>query len=318
MTVDGQARRRGRAADEAGIRVRVRSRHRHAGLADRGAARAARATSPASSAWPTQPFPTKPAALAPQGVSLDDAFDLTPALKAQAQAETEEDTASDRCTRRRRRRRYADASPGVIGGANWGGGAFDPETGMLYVKTSNQPALARIRRRRIDPTTNPRAGEVDAEFVGDPAAARRSRRRRLAGGAGERRPAAGAAAVKPPYGELVAIDLGARRDRLARAVRRHAGGAQCIPLLQDVTLPERLGVAGAPGVIVTKGGLVLRRRRRHGALRVRQGDGPGSVRASTCRGGRPGTPMTYRTQSGRSSSSWRPGLARTRSLVAWG
>lgn len=33
---------------------------------------------PGEQAWATQPFPTKPPAFAPQGVSLDDAFNLTP------------------------------------------------------------------------------------------------------------------------------------------------------------------------------------------------------------------------------------------------
>src|SRR5262249_52979821 len=42
---------------------------------------------PDERAYPTQPFPTKPPALVPQGVSLDDAFDLTPELKEEAQKE---------------------------------------------------------------------------------------------------------------------------------------------------------------------------------------------------------------------------------------
>ena len=41
-------------------------------------------------ASPTQPFPTKPPAISPQGVTLDDAFDLTPELKAAAQDQIEE------------------------------------------------------------------------------------------------------------------------------------------------------------------------------------------------------------------------------------
>ena len=41
---------------------------------------------PGEHASPTQPFPTKPPAVRPQGVTLDDAFDLTPELKAEAQA----------------------------------------------------------------------------------------------------------------------------------------------------------------------------------------------------------------------------------------
>ena len=42
---------------------------------------------PGEQAWPTQPFPTRPPPFAEQGVTLDDAFDLTPELKAAAQAE---------------------------------------------------------------------------------------------------------------------------------------------------------------------------------------------------------------------------------------
>ena len=41
-------------------------------------------------AWPTQPFPTKPPAITEQGVTLDDAIDFTPALKAAAQTGAEE------------------------------------------------------------------------------------------------------------------------------------------------------------------------------------------------------------------------------------
>src|SRR5207247_6894258 len=38
-------------------------------------------------AWATQPFPTRPPAITELGVTLDDAFDLTPELKAAAQKE---------------------------------------------------------------------------------------------------------------------------------------------------------------------------------------------------------------------------------------
>ena len=64
-----------------------------------------------------------------------------------------------------------------------------------------------------------------------------------------------------------------------------------------MTLPERLGVAGAPGAIVTKGGLVFvgggdtalnAFDKKTGELLLRLDVG----RATT------GTPMTYRTQSG--------------------
>ena len=56
--------------------------------------------------------------------------------------------------------------PGVIGGANWGGGAFDPATGMLIVKTSNLAHIARVARPDHS-SANPRASEVDADLTGD-------------------------------------------------------------------------------------------------------------------------------------------------------
>src|SRR5439155_22610346 len=42
---------------------------------------------PGEETSPTQPFPTKPPPFTEQGATLDDAFDLTPELKAEAQAE---------------------------------------------------------------------------------------------------------------------------------------------------------------------------------------------------------------------------------------
>ena len=37
-------------------------------------------------------------------------------------------------------------SPGYGGGSNWNGGAFDPETGMMYVPTQNKPMVAALTR----------------------------------------------------------------------------------------------------------------------------------------------------------------------------
>ena len=93
-------------------------------------------------------------------MTLEDAFDLTPELRDAARAEL---------SKYRLGPLYTPPSlqgtvmrPGVIGGANWGGGAFDPATGMLYVKTSsNTPAILRLAEPDRSPS-NPRADEVDA------------------------------------------------------------------------------------------------------------------------------------------------------------
>ena len=145
---------------------------------------------PGEETSPTQPFPTRPPAFSPQGVTLDDAFDLTPELKAAAQAEMK---------KYRMGPLYTPPSmegtivrPGVWGGANWGGGAFDPETGHAL------PENGRARRRLPD---------SEGRTARDGAARGRSRRR-------VRRTAASPAGFngtlpffKPPYAHLVAIDL---------------------------------------------------------------------------------------------------------------
>jgi quinoprotein glucose dehydrogenase len=190
-------------------------------------------------AWPTQPFPTKPPPITEQGVTLDDAFDLTPEMKAAAQKELAKYRLGPLFTPPTLQGTVQ--RPGLIGGANWGGGAFDARTGLLFVKTTNQANIARVGKPDLS-AANPRANEVDAGLtrVGDTNAEFN----------------AGLPLLKPPYGHLVAIDLnrGTIKWRVpfgdTEALRRH-------PALEGVPLPPALGVAGAPGVIATAGGLVF-------------------------------------------------------------
>jgi quinoprotein glucose dehydrogenase len=230
--------------------------------------------------WPTQPFPTRPPAITEQGVTLDDAFDLTPDLKAAARRELAKyrigplftpPTVAGTVQR-----------PGLIGGANWGGGAFDPKSGLLFVKTTNQANIARVGKPDRS-SANPRASEVDAEYtrVGDTNAEFMD----------------GLPLLKPPYGHLVAIDLnrGAIKWRVpfgdTPSLRRHAA-------LAGVPLPAALGVAGAPGVLATAGGLVfggggdLALHAMDAATGMELWHAPLPRRAN-------GTPMTYRSRAGR-------------------
>ena len=159
ITVDGRPIDARRAVDEAGLCVRLRSRHRQARVADR---RAAGATSdvPGEHAWPTQPFPTKPPAFTPQGMTLDDAFDLTPELKAAAQAEMKK--VSDRAplhaavgaghghpSRHHRRRELGRRAPSIR------------RPGRSTSRSTNARRIAHRRGRR-----RKRAREIDAEFAG--------------------------------------------------------------------------------------------------------------------------------------------------------
>lgn len=139
-------------------------------------------------AAPTQPFPAKPAAYDRQGVTLDDLIDFTPELRAEAE---------ELVSKWRLGPLYTPPGliegdggvggtlmlPGILGGTNWEGGAFDPETGVLYVGSHTSPSIVGL-------VHDPEASEADYVLAG--ASARGPQRLPL---------------IKPPYGRITAIDL---------------------------------------------------------------------------------------------------------------
>ena len=194
---------------------------------------------PGERASPTQPFPTKPPPFAPQGVSLDEAFNLTPELKSEAQKELSKYEIGPL---------FKPPSfkgtvmlPGIIGGANWGGGAFDPQTGTLYVKTTNLAAMARLMKPDRS-EANPHASDTDGDYVreGQTTASFHN----------------GLPLLKPPYGYLVAIDLN-QGDIKWKVTFGDDERLRNNPALKGVNLPPKLGAAGVQGAIVTKGGLIF-------------------------------------------------------------
>jgi quinoprotein glucose dehydrogenase len=235
---------------------------------------------PGEHASPTQPVPTKPPAYSPQGVTLDDAFDLTPELKAEAQTEMKKYRLGPLFTPPSLQGTLG--RPGIIGGANWGGGAFDPETGMLYIKTSNNPAIFRVHKTDHS-SANPRASEVDAEWSGD-LGAQATFHGRLP-------------LTKPPYGHVTAIDL----NRGAIAWQEPFGDwpeLRANPALAGVKLPAVLGIAGPQGGVVTKGGLFFVGGEDMSLHAIDKTNGKdlwqGALPARSY-----GDPMTYRTRSGK-------------------
>ena len=90
---------------------------------------------PGEKVWPTQPFPTRPPPFARQGVSLEDANDLTPEIKELAQAEMKKYRLGPLFTPPSLRGTLQ--LPGNEGGANWGGAIWDAQTGRLYVRSKD-------------------------------------------------------------------------------------------------------------------------------------------------------------------------------------
>ena len=201
--------------------------------------------------YPTQPFPTKPPPFAAQGVSLDDANDLTPEIHRIATEEMQTYRLGPLFTPPSLRGTLQ--RPRVDGGANWGGAALDPATNMLYVRTSegtspNQVCAIDPSVPDVDvPYTNncPRGGSAGIfQVVDGYIPTERSRLGPIP-------------LVKPPYARLVAIDLNA--GEIAWSVPFGEGSRimRAHPLLRGIDLPDRLGTPGANGPLVTAGGLVF-------------------------------------------------------------
>lgn len=189
---------------------------------------------PGEQAHATQPVPVGLPALVPQGTSLEDATDLTPELRDQALIVMRKMRLGPLFTPPSMQGTLM--RPGVLGGAGWGGGAYDPESGVLYVKVNNDPAL-------VFPDITDANGNAPEVGPNDATDASLYLQRRIP-------------ILKPPYAMLDALDLRSARMRWQipfgdnPAVRHH-------PALQGVKLPPQLGAVGSAGAIVTAGGLVF-------------------------------------------------------------
>jgi quinoprotein glucose dehydrogenase len=150
--------------------------------------------------------------------------------------------------------------PTTAGGANWGGSGLDPETGLLYLRTSEGTSSNQVCKNDgsapdldVDYSNNCEYGAANNIFQGhDGGPIKRATSEGTPGSKLGPIPL-----IKPPYATLVAVNL--HKGEIAwrvpfgegsPAIRRH-------PLLKGVALPDRLGTPGPNSVLVTKSGLVL-------------------------------------------------------------
>lgn len=172
----------------------------------------------------TQPFPTRPPPFESQGVTEADLIDYTPALRQQALEILEQFDYGPLFTPPSERGTVQ--LPGWVGGANYGGAAFDPETGMLYVPSIRSPVVLQL-------------------IKGDPARGNLTYRR---GGTQAMPTIDGLLIVKGPYSKLTAIDLNAGTIAwsvpLGDGPRRH-------PLIAHLNLPP-MGMDARGHAIVTR------------------------------------------------------------------
>ncbi len=234
---------------------------------------------------PTQPFPTKPPPFAKQGFTEDDVIDFTPELRALALKELQKYRIGPIFTPPSLEGTVI--MPGADGGANWGGAAFDPETGVLYVRANNLPHLIKLAKSEPDADFDYKTGARQLESV--PHSHTRE---------GEDLPD-GLPIHKPPYAVLTAIDLNAGEHVWqvplgdTPEIRNH-------PLLQGLELPHLrvLRGLGASGPLVTRGGLLFISGGGSKIYGIDKANGE-TLWEADLGGGGYGNPMTYQTRSGR-------------------
>ena len=141
-------------------------------------------TVPRERTSPTQPFPTKPPPFERQGLTDDNVINFTPGLRQQALEILRGYDRGPLFTPPSER--GAVLLPGHGGGANYGGTAFDPDTGMLYVPSVTSPIVGKI-------------------VPGDPKRGNAAFRHSTALGLPT---LDGLLLVKPPYARITAYDLG--------------------------------------------------------------------------------------------------------------
>jgi quinoprotein glucose dehydrogenase len=183
---------------------------------------------PGEEASKTQPFPQKPQALARTTMTRADLADVTPELKAYCQDFVDKNdvnlggpylpVGADRVTVN---------FPGTLGGANWGGGAFDPALGYYFVNTQDLGQEQKLVPAAAGAPLPMKQGPIFGRFWQE----------------STRMPC-----QKPPWGRLVAVNV-------------NTGDIVWTSVLGVTdTLPEGLQKTGRPnigGAIVTGGGLVF-------------------------------------------------------------
>ncbi|MDQ6889413.1 MAG: PQQ-binding-like beta-propeller repeat protein [Bacteroidota bacterium] len=113
---------------------------------------------PGEEAWPTQPFPALPEPFARETFTADDVTDRTPEAHAEMLEKYNKVKYHDQFIPPGKEGVFI--FPGFDGGGEWGGSAVDPESGILYVNSSEMPwALFMIDAATGKPNTIQSAGQ---------------------------------------------------------------------------------------------------------------------------------------------------------------
>ena len=173
----------------------------------------------------------RPPAFDRQGLTVEDLIDFTPELRAEALEITRKYVTGPTFTPPSvagpglEDTKGTIQLPGSVGGADWTGAAFDPETAMLYVPSMTNPFVANL-------------------LPGDPGGRTFVTGRARVNSFRDR----AAALTKPPYGRITALDL--NRGERAWMVA-NGDGPRHHPLLKPLNLPP-LGQSVRAAPLVTR------------------------------------------------------------------
>jgi quinoprotein glucose dehydrogenase len=229
---------------------------------------------------PTQPFPVKPRALAPQMLKPDDAFGLT---------EADKKACREVIALYRNDGVFTPPSlqgtlvyPGDVGGMNWSGMSFDPQHSLLITNTNRLPrAVTLIPRKDMTP-------EEAAKLRGNPMVelARQEGTPYLMKREVIIRLPLLVPCTQPPWGTLVAVDLNSGDVRWEVPLGM-------MPELADRPDAAKWGSLNLGGSIATGGGLVFIGAARDNYLRAFDVETGAEIWKGELPAGGQATPMTY-------------------------
>jgi quinoprotein glucose dehydrogenase len=183
---------------------------------------------PGEKASPTQPIPLKPAPFEYQGSDPRDLVDFTPEIRALAEKAIQGFRTGPLFTPPSVQGTIS--RPGTTGGANWGGAAVDPATGMIYIPSRNAHAVLRLAP--TDPKLN-----GNLLYMQSPG----------------RNPAMpeGLPLFKPPYSRITAIDMNTG-DHAWMVPAGNGDRIRNNPRLKGLNLPPLGGDGTLSGPLLTK------------------------------------------------------------------
>lgn len=194
---------------------------------------------PGEETSPAQPFPLYDT-LAPSKFSADDAWGITP---------EDREYCKSRLTGLDANGMFTPPSfegaiifPGNVGGVNWGGGAYDPERGLLVVAANRLATIVKLfpREKLAAEYDYQKQNRFDSELGQQRGAPYSMVREHL-------RARDGLPCNAPPWGELIAVDLSAGKKKWQVPLGE-------IPLPGGKSIPGSLAMGGP---MMTAGGLIF-------------------------------------------------------------